>query len=166
MDKAELEPHFEASSSSPTILQEKGDKTEVSETTEVAHYNLADPRPTNNGPFSFTPAELMDLIDPKSSEKLHSYGGVGGLLAGLHANPTKGLSTANQPLTSVVAGEEGHLSEKVSAEVSFATREEFFGRNLLPQQKQKSIFQLMWMALQEKILVSPNLTFYFIYFCW
>ncbi|KAF9387287.1 hypothetical protein CPC16_007129 [Podila verticillata] len=153
MDKAELEPHFEASSSSPTILQEKGDKTEVSESTEVAHYNLADPRPANNGPFSFTPAELMDLIDPKSSEKLHSYGGVGGLLAGLHANPTKGLSTANQPLTSVVAGEEGHLSEKASSEVSFATREEFFGRNLLPQHKQKSIFQLMWMALQEKILI-------------
>ncbi|KAG0093250.1 hypothetical protein BGZ92_006743 [Podila epicladia] len=158
MDKAELEPQSieetSSSSSSPKILQEKGDKAEVVESTEVAHYNLADPRPANNGPFSFTPAELMDLIDPKSSEKLAAYGGVGGLLAGLHSNPTKGLSTANQPLTSVVAGEEGHLNEKVSTEaVSLATREEFFGKNFLPQRKQKSIFQLMWMALQEKILI-------------
>ncbi|KAF9327226.1 hypothetical protein BG006_009429, partial [Podila minutissima] len=157
MDKAELEPQSteesSSSSSSPKILQEKGHKTEVAESTEVAHY-MADPRPTNNGPFSFTPAELMDLIDPKSSEKLAAYGGVGGILAGLHTNPTKGLSTANQPLTSVVAGEEGHLNEKASTEaVSLATREEFFGKNFLPQRKQKSIFQLMWMALQEKILI-------------
>ncbi|KAG0026941.1 hypothetical protein BGZ81_005997 [Podila clonocystis] len=159
MDKAELDPKSieessSSSSSSPKILQEKGDKTEVVESTEVAHYNLADPRPANNGPFSFTPAELMDLIDPKSSEKLAAYGGVGGILAGLHTNPTKGLSTANQPLSSVVAGEEGHLNEKASTEdVSLASREEFFGKNFLPQRKQKSIFALMWMALQEKILI-------------
>lgn len=164
MDKAELEPQSieesSSSSSSPKILQEKGHKTEVAESTEVAHYNMADPRPTNNGPFSFTPAELMDLIDPKSSEKLAAYGGVGGILAGLHTNPTKGLSTANQPLTSVVAGEEGHLNEKASTEaVSLATREEFFGKNFLPQRKQQSIFQLMWMALQEKILVSLQYLF-------
>ncbi|KAG0348933.1 hypothetical protein BG004_003650 [Podila humilis] len=114
-------------------------------------------RPNNNGPFAFTPDELMALIDPKSPETLVSYGGIEGILAGLHTDPVKGLSTAgHQPLSQVVTADG---SEKigqggdVQGGVSFADREEFFGRNVLPKRKPKSIFQLMWIALHEKILI-------------
>lgn len=99
----------------------------------------------------------MNLIDPKSPETLVSYGGVEGVLAGLHADPIRGLSTANHPLSQVVDGSEkfdqGHPGG-VTGGVTFAEREEFFGRNVLPKRKPKSIFKLMWIALHEKILVS------------
>jgi len=121
---------------------------------------LVDPPPAVHGPFSFTPENLMNLIDPKSPEKLEACGGVEGILAGLHADPVRGLSTpGNTHLDRVVA--DG--AEKVAAPsyrcpadasaVSLQDREQFFGRNVLPKRKPKSIFQLMWIALQEKILV-------------
>ncbi|KAG0014854.1 hypothetical protein BGZ81_000233, partial [Podila clonocystis] len=114
-------------------------------------------RPPNNGPFTFTPTELIDLIDPKSPELLVSYGGIEGILAGLHADPVRGLSTANRPLSQVVDGSEkvdqGGVSGGAPGEVTFADREEFFGRNVLTKRKPKSIFKLMWIALHEKILI-------------
>ncbi|KAG0046407.1 plasma membrane calcium, partial [Gryganskiella cystojenkinii] len=117
---------------------------------------IADPRPVNNGPFTFTSDELMDLIDPKSTATLATYGGVQGVLAGLHANPTKGLSTSDrQPLSAVVTSgddEKAFVDTPPVDKVSIADREQFFGRNEIPKRKPKSIFQLMWMALQEKIL--------------
>ncbi|KAI8602621.1 PMCA-type calcium-translocating P-type ATPase [Dissophora ornata] len=124
-------------------------------------------RPTNNGPFVFTPQELMDLIDPKSPELLGLYEGIEGILAGLHADPVKGLSTAgNRPLETVMtdASEKHEQSQEstttatiyVSGDttaVSFAEREIYFGQNKLPQRKPNSIFKLMWIALHEKILI-------------
>ncbi|KAG0366024.1 hypothetical protein BGZ54_005918 [Gamsiella multidivaricata] len=126
-----------------------------------------DPRPTNHGPFSFNPDDLMHLIDPKSPETLHSYGGVEGILAGLHADPAKGLSTPHKSLTAVVSSEDeketpaqaqvstdyAHNYSSNTAQVTFEDREKYFGRNVLPKRKPKTIFQLMWMALQEKILI-------------
>ncbi|KAF9383337.1 hypothetical protein CPB97_006535 [Podila verticillata] len=117
-------------------------------------------RPPSNGPFSFTPEELMNLIDPKSPETLVLYGGVEGVLAGLHADPIRGLSTANRPLSQVVdesekfdQGHPGGASGGGGTGGTFAEREEFFGRNVLPKRKPKSIFKLMWIALHEKILI-------------
>ncbi|KAF9420076.1 hypothetical protein BGZ94_009223 [Podila epigama] len=153
MDKAELDESA-SSSSSPKILSDKAEVVEHPNVTPIVSHN-AD-RPNNNGPFAFTPAELMDLIDPKSSEKLASYGGVNGILEGLHTNQTRGLSTANQPLSTVVTGEEAHNEKAVVAHdstVTFQDRETHFGRNVLPQRRQKNIFELMWMALQDKILI-------------
>ncbi|KAG0325302.1 hypothetical protein BGZ99_000818 [Dissophora globulifera] len=133
----------------------------------TAATTVINPRPPTNGPFSFVPDELMALIDPKSPEKLEEYGGVPGLLAGLQADPVKGLSTVDQPLSAVVsssdekpAPHEGgfqaqhtHKLSSTSQVASIQDREQFFGRNVLPKRKPKSIFQLMWMALQEKILI-------------
>ena len=107
----------------------------------------------------------MDLIDPKSPEKLEAYGGVEGLLAGIHADPVRGLSTPGSTHLDRVVAEGISAAEKISSApvyrvagdtnaVSFQDREQFFGRNVLPKRKPKSIFQLMWIALQEKILVS------------
>ncbi|KAF9953887.1 hypothetical protein BGZ70_000071 [Mortierella alpina] len=101
----------------------------------------------------------MDLIDPKSPETLEAYGGIQGLLAGLHADPVKGLATSNQPLATVTSGESEKAESSSAAHgkstgpVSFEDRVQYFGRNVLSKRKPKSIFQLMWMALQEKILI-------------
>ncbi|GJJ68799.1 P-type Ca2+ transporter type 2B [Entomortierella parvispora] len=126
-----------------------------SDTTATA----ADPRPANNGRFAFTSDELMDLVDPKSPATLVAYGGVQGVLAGLHANPTKGLSTSDRSLSAVVTSDENEKVDSpegastLTGPVTIAEREQFFGRNVLPKRKPKTIFQLMWMALQEKILI-------------
>lgn len=136
---------------------------------------MADPRPANNGPFAFTSDELMDLVDPKSPATLIAYGGLQGVLAGLHANATKGLSTSERSLSTVVTSD---VNEKVDTPAEFAPtsvggpvtmaeREEFFGRNVLPKRKPKTIFQLMWMALQEKILVREcSWTSFFLFASW
>ncbi|KAI1317967.1 hypothetical protein EDD11_007489 [Mortierella claussenii] len=157
-------PDHSHSSNHTIALSEASSSSVTPQYTATA---AVDPRPANNGPFSFTPDELMDLIDPKAPEKLESYGGIQGLLAGLHADPAKGLSTANRPLTAVVSSDaenekdytdttpdhlQGHGGHS-SATISVKQREEFFGRNVLPQRKPKTIFQLMWMALNEKILI-------------
>ncbi|KAF9971825.1 hypothetical protein BGZ73_005136 [Actinomortierella ambigua] len=117
-------------------------------------HNAADRpvRPNNNGPFSFTPVELMELIDPKSVEKLEEYGGPVGIIAGLHTDGERGLSTANQPLSSVSAGQSSEKTANDSS-VTIHDRTEAFGINAIPQKKGKNIFQLMWLALQEKILI-------------
>ncbi|KAG0206832.1 hypothetical protein BGX28_001817 [Mortierella sp. GBA30] len=165
MDKAELDPseiqatqpannhtinHSASSASSSTSTSPQYASTAVA--------TIPDHRPVNNGPFSFTPDELMNLIDPKSPEKLESYGGVLGVLAGLHADPVKGLSTANQPLGAVISHAENEKASasahgKATLPASLEDREQFFGRNVLPKRKPKTIFQLMWMALQDKILI-------------
>jgi hypothetical protein len=110
----------------------------------------------------------MDLIDPKAPEKLESYGGIEGILRGLHADPVKGLATATggKSLDHVTTNTHGEKPSTVSSgyqmgnvdtlAVSFADREQFFGKNVLPKRKPKSIFQLMWIALHEKILVSAH----------
>lgn len=110
----------------------------------------------------------MDLIDPKAPEKLESYGGIEGILRGLHADSVKGLATAasgksldhvttdangEKPSTTSSGRQMGNVDTSV---VSFADREEFFGKNVLPKRKPKSIFQLMWLALHEKILVCVH----------
>ncbi|KAG0201269.1 hypothetical protein BGX28_005842 [Mortierella sp. GBA30] len=119
-------------------------------------------KPNNNGPFAFTPDELMDLIDPKSPEQLAKYGGAEGILAGLHADPMRGLSTlGGKSLDDVVVNGSPEKVDESPATgpydtslVSFADREQCFGRNVLPKRKPKNIFQLMWIALQEKILAT------------
>ncbi|KAI8597205.1 hypothetical protein EDD21DRAFT_224449 [Dissophora ornata] len=113
---------------------------------------FVDSRPANNGPFSFIPDELMDLIDPKSPEKLQEYGGIQGVLAGLHADPIKGLTTLHKPLSAVVSSSDEKESPTHDSLVTMEDREQYFGSNVLPKRKPKSIFELMWMALQEKIL--------------
>ncbi|KAG0270939.1 plasma membrane calcium [Linnemannia exigua] len=174
MDKAELD-NTSASEDLHTRTRDKiensGSSSNQSEpSTAVApQYNsLADTRPTNHGPFSFTPEELMDLYDPKTPKELHANRGALSILAGLHTNPTKGLSTANKPITSVVTSDEKveDHHQAATGDVAFADREQYHSRKVLPRRKPKTIYHLMWMALQEKILVSSVLGYLYcpIYF--
>ncbi|KAF9585214.1 hypothetical protein BGW38_003378 [Lunasporangiospora selenospora] len=105
-------------------------------------------------PFSITPDQFMGLIDPKSPENLVALGGIDGVIAALHTDKARGLSTDSSSLTSVVAdGEKAPSHQNSTSSITISDREQFYARNVLPKTKAKSIFQLMWMALQEKILI-------------
>ncbi|KAF9982629.1 hypothetical protein BGZ75_005907 [Mortierella antarctica] len=176
---AQLPPHSNQQASATTVMDSNppihSNEQPHQEPQPHAELQLQHPaqgdavaaRPNNNGPFAFTPDELMDLIDPKSPELLSKYGGVEGILLGLHADPVKGLSTADGggALDKVVTD----AAEKIdtpaapatpyqlgnvdTAAVSLEDRVQYFGRNVLTKRKAKNIFQLMWIALQEKILI-------------
>jgi Ca2+-transporting ATPase len=109
---------------------------------------------TDPTPFKEKPSRLAMMVDPKSLEELEKMGGTAGLLAGLGIDPKRGLSTASAgaPRGSVdMAGSGPQWTADVEK------RREIYGRNELPQRKGKSLFQLMWMAFQDKILVCAHL---------
>jgi magnesium-transporting ATPase (P-type) len=82
--------------------------------------------------FSISPAELTALIDPKSIKTLSQIGGPAALTELLQTHLERGLS---------------HLQEALQP------RQDYFGLNLLPEKPTKSIFQLIWLALQDKVLI-------------
>jgi Ca2+-transporting ATPase len=46
-----------------------------------------------SSPFTFTPEELAELIDPKDILKLAQYNGLRGIIKGLHVNEKTGLKS-------------------------------------------------------------------------
>ncbi|ORY21723.1 calcium-translocating P-type ATPase [Neocallimastix californiae] len=87
-------------------------------------------------PFKFTAQQLSELVDPKNEELLKKYGGLEGIAQALKVDVKTGLPI-HKP-------EDGNI---------FADREEVFGRNVLPETKSKSLLQLMWEALHDKIMI-------------
>lgn len=76
--------------------------------------------------------ELLNLVDPKSLEKLTALGGVETLASRLDSHRTKGLSSTKSNLEA---------------------KREFYGTNSLPQPTTKSFLQLVWGVIQAKILI-------------
>lgn len=105
---------------------------------------------TDPTPFFQKPLVLASLVDPKNMDELEAIGGVDGLLHGLGVDGTKGLSTekANVP----PAGSDGNMTAQYGA--SLQDRERVYGPNIVPTKKTKNLFQLMWMAMKDKVLVS------------
>jgi Ca2+-transporting ATPase len=61
-------------------------------------------------------------------------------------------------------GGEGELGEKSTHEgAAYAgtveDRQRIYGSNVLPAPKSKSLWELMWLALGDKVLVSPSVHF-------
>ncbi|CAO3686790.1 unnamed protein product [Umbelopsis ramanniana] len=128
-------------------------------------------------PFAFTTKQLSALYDPKNIELLAAYGGLEGIAKGLHSNARDGLSTDEnapfEPITlSALTDTNGtdeskyELSDGESKEHStpppaqhttsgtrFGQRQAVYGSNVLPDVKAKNIFQLMWMAFNDKTLI-------------
>jgi len=90
---------------------------------------------TKENPFKFTPEQLSELVDPKNPELLQKYGGLNGIAEALKVDVKTGL-----PLNK-------------DGENIYADREAIFGRNVLPETKSKSLLQLMWIALHDKIMI-------------
>lgn len=107
---------------------------------------LADP-----SPFQHRPHELGNLVDPKSVETLRDMGGIEGLLKELGTNknglnvPINGVEPEKKDIENDAGGEGGFANED---------RKRVYGSNTLPPAKSKSLLMLMWLALQDKILVS------------
>lgn len=118
-------------------------------------------------PFAFSPGQLGKLINPKSLDAFVALGGAMGLTRGLRTDPKAGLNfeetsfsdticfkaaivpsdspPSYQPLST---GQSVHNSTD-----SFADRKRVYGENRLPERKSKSLLELMWIAIQDKVLI-------------
>ncbi|EMD00897.1 hypothetical protein BAUCODRAFT_566674 [Baudoinia panamericana UAMH 10762] len=125
-----------------------------------------------NNPFAFTPGQMSKLINPKSLGAFHAVGGLAGLEKGLRSDRNSGLSADEAHLDGRVTFQEATASSSPSSEATavdapeappvasekvgqgnFEDRKRVFGDNRLPEKKPKSIFQLMWLAYNDKVLI-------------
>lgn len=125
--------------------------------------------------FAFTPGQLSKLLNPKSFAAFHALGGLKGLEKGLRTDRLAGLSLDEKQLDgtvsfdqAVAAGaerknpeeDEGRFLRRTTtmgarkfSEDAFIDRKRIFKDNRLPEKKAKSIFQLAWMAYNDKVLI-------------
>ena len=126
-----------------------------------------------NNPFAFTPGQMGKMLNPKSLGAFHAVGGLHGLEKGLRTDRGAGLSvdeknldgsvsfedatTVGSPDSDTTIVEEPEMVPTQSAgqvgSGTFDDRKRIFNDNRLPQKKAKSIFQLMWLAYNDKVLM-------------
>ncbi|KPM33934.1 Calcium-transporting ATPase 2 [Neonectria ditissima] len=122
-----------------------------------------------NNPFAFTPGQMNKMFNPKSLAAFYALGGIAGLEKGLRTDRKAGLSVEETGMDGQVSFEEataknykletegvsttaparstGHGSEP------FADRLRVFRNNRLPDKKGKSLWQLMWITYNDKVLI-------------
>jgi Ca2+-transporting ATPase len=124
---------------------------------------------SSSNPFAFTPKTLSLLAEPtqkkQSIKLLKSYGGLDCLIKGLHTNQWTGLKDETTSLKPIplkeITGEDNDDEQNnvqsgstpIAESSSFYQRKNVFGLNILPEKKLKSILKLMWIAMQEKVLI-------------
>ena len=131
-----------------------------------------------DNPFAFSPGQLGKLMNPKSLAALRRLGGLDGLERGLRSDRRSGLSTDEGVLDGKVSlddiktdqsarGPSGESSYSTRARSNtnatgppksgrmeaFADRKRVFTENRLPEKKVKNIFQLAWIAYNDKVLL-------------
>lgn len=129
-----------------------------------------------NNSFAFSPGQMSKLLNPKSLGAFHALGGLSGLEKGLRTDRKSGLSVDEQHLQGSVSFEEATASSSSSSstesspkaakrsdttntgarkpsESSFVDRKRVYSDNRLPERKAKNIFQLAWMAYNDKVLI-------------
>ncbi|CAK4033987.1 Calcium-transporting ATPase 2 [Lecanosticta acicola] len=124
-----------------------------------------------DNPFAFAPGHMTKLFNPKSLGAFHALGGLVGLERGLRSDRSTGLSAEEHHLDgqvsfedatkggspssdkTVVADPEGARPDEKSSNGTFVDRKRVFDENKLPERKPKNIFQLMWLAYNDKVLI-------------
>jgi Ca2+-transporting ATPase len=126
-----------------------------------------------NNKFAFSPGQLAKLYNPKSLSAFHALGGLDGLEKGLRTDRKAGLSIDEQNLDGAVTFGDATTPSAIesapkapldrvahtdsapvsSGENAFADRKRVFSDNRLPVRKPKNIFQLAWMAYNDKVLI-------------
>lgn len=133
-----------------------------------------------NNKFAFSPGQLNKLVNPKSLSAFHALGGLAGLEKGLRTDRTSGLSVDETTLDGTVTFEDAVNSAKAAGSDAFpkqpkavyrsdtqqssatvrqysddayADRKRVFGANVLPAKKAKSIWELAWIAYNDKVLL-------------
>ncbi|KKY28672.1 putative p-type calcium atpase [Phaeomoniella chlamydospora] len=126
--------------------------------------------------FAFSPGQLNKLINPKSLSAFHALGGLTGIEKGLRTNRHSGLSVDETTLDGTVSFEDSVKSGVEQAETdmkpvkrtktsdtmgehvkgsdkSYYDRKRIFKDNRLPEKKPKTIWELAWMAYNDKVLI-------------
>jgi Ca2+-transporting ATPase len=93
----------------------------------------------SEGHFGISAKELGELIDPKNFDLLKKMGGVKSICKKIQVDTSVGLS----------ADEGAHDS----SHTPFEDRQAHFGRNVLPEPKTKTFFELLWAAYNDKTLI-------------
>jgi len=127
-----------------------------------------------NNKFAFSPGQLSRLLNPKSLAAFWALGGLVGIEKGLRTNRKSGLSLDETAIDGTITFEEatnGHASTSSNDVVyadgkahlipaasmaraeSFADRKRIFKDNRLPTKKAKSIWELAWIAYNDKVLI-------------
>ncbi|KAH7395006.1 hypothetical protein DE146DRAFT_615139 [Phaeosphaeria sp. MPI-PUGE-AT-0046c] len=123
-----------------------------------------------NNKFAFSPGQLGKLYNPKSLGAFYALGGLEGIEKGLRTDRKSGLSLDEQTLDGAVSFEEATMpgskqspksapdqvhndSAREAGQDAFADRKRVFSDNRLPVRKPKNIFQLAWIAYNDKVLL-------------
>ncbi|CAO3673150.1 unnamed protein product [Rhizopus stolonifer] len=177
-----LQPPSALLSENPTLISniatnEKTDQVRI----DLRDHLSSHQDPSN--PFAFTHEQLGALVDPKNLPLLRAYGGLEGVARGLHSDLRSGLipnAPNHQPITldqvikekredsvleelarvptihSLGARQLTHRTDITITTpdiTAFPQRRKTFGANVLPESSSKNIFQLMWIAFQDKTLI-------------
>ncbi|KAI9850217.1 MAG: hypothetical protein M1838_005987 [Thelocarpon superellum] len=129
--------------------------------------------------FAFSPGQMTKLMNPKSLSAFYAVGGLAGLEKGLRTDRQAGLSSDELALDGCVSFRDATSRTNTSddsndapprrmkrsatgstarsfrkrADDSFLDRRRVFTANRLPERKVKSIFQLAWIAYNDKVLI-------------
>ncbi len=126
--------------------------------------------------FALTPGQLNKLINPKSLSAFYALGGLRGIENGLRTNCETGLSIDESHLDGAVSFDEimeqnaanakggrpdvvertatdTSNHHKGDAKGSFTDRKAIFQDNRLPEKKGKSIWEIMWITYNDKVLI-------------
>ena len=125
--------------------------------------------------FAFSPGQLSKLLNPKSYAAFHALGGLRGIEKGLRTDRMAGLSVDEKQLDGSVSFDDAISAGKDSAtsshlgrsltrastsatmiqqsEDSFTDRKRIFKDNRLPEKKSKTIFELAWLAFNDKVII-------------
>ncbi|ODH48339.1 calcium-translocating P-type ATPase, PMCA-type [Paracoccidioides brasiliensis] len=128
-----------------------------------------------NNKFAFSPGQLNKMLNPKSLSAFYALGGLAGLEKGLRSNCHAGLGLDETFLDGTVTFEdatrkssecpEQHLKmpsrvmsmkshgSKHTKDNEYADRKRVFSDNHLPAKKAKSIWELAWIAYNDKVLI-------------
>ncbi|KAJ5902140.1 ATPase P-type K/Mg/Cd/Cu/Zn/Na/Ca/Na/H-transporter [Penicillium taxi] len=125
-----------------------------------------------NNKFAFSPGQLNKLLNPKNFAAFRILGGIKGLEKGLRTNVHSGLSLDETSLDGAADMEQVPTSSSVRKSASqlitppapdspavadssgpFSDRKRVFGTNLLPERKLKTIWELAWIAYNDKVLI-------------
>ncbi|KAA1073937.1 hypothetical protein PGTUg99_024978 [Puccinia graminis f. sp. tritici] len=113
-----------SSSSSAAVVEQQQHQQQLTTTTTTEQQE-------QNG-FKINTTQLTKLIDPKSIKSLSDLGGPQQLSILLQTDLDRGLNNLQETLPNRTAQ---------------------FGTNILPEKPTKTIFQLIWLALQDKVLI-------------
>ncbi|KAJ5816032.1 ATPase P-type K/Mg/Cd/Cu/Zn/Na/Ca/Na/H-transporter [Penicillium robsamsonii] len=128
--------------------------------------------------FAFSPGQLNKLLNPKSFAAFYAMGGLRGLEKGLRTDAKSGLSVDETTLDGTVSFDDvvspasstssnnipksaspkpsppaAESSVVTQGEEVFADRRRIYGDNKLPERKLKTIWELAWIAYNDKVLI-------------